>query len=516
MLRRLIAPVLTFLLLASCSSENRIAGYVYMRLNANPTTLDPALIVDVTGGTIAAKIFNGLVRLGPGLKVAPDLAQSWSVSADGLRYRFVLRSGVRFHSGRELRAEDVRYSLQRVLSPATRASQTWVLDRIDGADDFMAGRAKSLRGIRVIDDRTVEITLSGPYSPFLYLLTMPTAYIVPAEDVRRWGDDFSAHAAGTGPFMLESWQPSRAVVLRRNDAYFEGAPAVKGLVYRVIPEELTAVAEFELGNLDVLQIPPSEFMCYIRSAKWKGLISSQETISTNYLGMDCSRPPFDDPELRRAVSMAIDRARILRTIEEGRGQLADGPVPAALRRWPPPKPYAFDMARAREIIKARHAGGTVVNFYITADQQVVDMAEVMQSYLKDAGLDVRIVQLEWSGFKAAVNEGKADMFSLSWFADYPDPENFLAPLFLSTNFGAGGNRTRYSNPEVDGLIRQGEAATTEAERDRSYAQAEEIIVHDAPWVFLWHRTDYFVRQPRVKRFNLYPVYSMDKGMEVGL
>lgn len=516
LLRRIIAVILLCAALMACTSDTRIYGYIYMRLAENPTTLDPALIVDVTGGGIAAKLYSGLVRLGPDLEIVPDLAESWSVSPDGLTYRFTLRKGVLFHSGRELVADDVRYSFERVLSPETKSPKTWVFDKVLGSQEFMSGKLDKVTGFRVMDDRTLEIVLKEPYSPFLNLLTMPSAYVVAPEDVLRWGADFSAHASGTGPFILKQWDQNRQLVLERNARYFDGTAKIDGIVYRIIPEEITAVAEFELGNLDLLAIPASEYSRYRDSSRWQGLISTQEGINTYYLGMNCARPPFNDPELRRAVSHAIDRSRILRTLQEGRGRLARGPIPPELRRWPAPQGYDFDMARAREIIRKRNATGLKVVFYITADQQVVDMAEVIQSYLKDAGLDVRIVQLEWSGFKAAVNKGEADMFWLSWWADYPDPENFLFPLFHSSNYGPGGNRVRYANDDVDLLIRKGQSATSETGKNNFYGEAERLIVRSAPWVFFWHRTDYVVRQERVKRFKINPVYTMDKGLDVEL
>jgi peptide/nickel transport system substrate-binding protein/oligopeptide transport system substrate-binding protein len=216
------------------------------------------------------------------------------------------------------------------------------------------------------------------------------------------------------------------------------------------------------------------------------------------------------------VSLAIDRKKILATLYEGRGRLARGPVPDILRRWQAPESYAFDPEKAKAIIKEKGAFGREVEFFITADPEVVDTAEVIQAYLKDAGLDVKIRQLEWSAFKQAVNNGEADMFWLSWWADYPDPENFLFPLFHSSNRGPGGNRVLYTNPEVDALIEAGQRATTEAIRDDYYRRAENIIVRDAPWVFFWHRTDFTLKQPWVRKFRMYPVYSMDKGLEVEL
>ena len=506
------------LLLSSCGVEDRLPGHVYYRLKADPTTLDPALVVDVTGGTIAAKLFNGLVRLGPDLQIIPDIAFKWSVSRDGLVYTFALRRGVRFSNGREVVAEDFKYSFERVLSPETRSPRTWILDRIEGAQEFMRGEAAGVSGISVIDERTLRIELSEPFSPFLGLLTMPNAYVVPAEAVRELGLDFAWRPVGTGPFVLTEWEPGRRLVLKGRDGYFDTdeSAGVRGMVYRTIPEELTAVAEFELGNLDVLAVPPSAFKRYRDSERWQGRLSSSMGLNTYYLGLNNSRPPFSSPMLRRAVNMALDRARILATLQEGRGVAATGPVPDVLRAWEAPEAYPFDMQRAREMIKAAGAEGAEVRFYISAEQAVVDIAEVIQSYLKEAGLRVKITQLEWSAFKQAVNQGEADMFWLSWWADYPDPENFLYPLFHSDNHGPGGNRVMYSNPRVDALIEQGQRAPGRAERDAAYAEAERTIVRDAPWVFFWHRVDFMLRQQRVAALTAYPVYSMDKGTDVRL
>jgi peptide/nickel transport system substrate-binding protein/oligopeptide transport system substrate-binding protein len=247
-LRRVVVAALLFLLLATCTTRNREPGYVYFRIGHNPTTLDPALIVDVNGGLIAAKLFNGLVKLGDGLAVVPDIAESWTVSKDALRYRFTLRRGVTFSSGREVKAADFKYSFERVLDPDTRSPNTWIFEKIRGARELMNEEADEVSGIRVVDDYTLEVRLEKPFAPFLGLMTMPTAYVVPVEEVLHWGPDFSSNPVGTGPFVLRQWLPNRHLALDARKDYFDVPAGVKGIVYRVIPEELTAVAEFELGN----------------------------------------------------------------------------------------------------------------------------------------------------------------------------------------------------------------------------------------------------------------------------
>jgi ABC-type transport system substrate-binding protein len=512
----ILLVALPLFIVTSCSSKNRLEGYVYYRLNTNPTTLDPALIVDVTGGSIAAKLFNGLVRLGDNLSVQPDIAKDWSISKNGLTYRFRLKKGVCFSTKREVKANDIKYSFKRILDPQSRSPNTWVLEKILGAEEFMKGKAVDIKGVRVIDDSTLEIQLREPFSAFLYLLTMTAAYVVPFEEVERQGADFSSHPVGTGPFVLKGWLPNQELRLEKREDYFDGSAHVRGIIYRIIPEDLTAVTEFELGNLDIITIPASEYMRFRRDPNKQKFISSLKGINTYYVGLNCSKPPFNNPDIRRAVSYAIDRKKILNTIYEGRGRLADGPVPDLIRTWKSSIPYEYNPEKAKEIIKREWLQDTSISFYVSTDQEVIDVAEVIQSYINTVGMKVEIKQLEWSAYKEALNRGEPNMFYLGWWADYPDPENFLFPLFHSSNFGAGGNRTRYKNPTVDALVEKGQYTLDSNERKLLYQKAEELIVADAPWVFLWHRTDFTIRQPWIRNYRIYPIYSMDKGTEISL
>ena len=537
---KVIFFALIFLL--SCSQRNdRLDGFLYLRLNNNPTTLDPALIVDVMGGIISAKVFNGLVRFGEDLSIIPDIAESWSVSKDHKTYKFKLRKNVTFSNRREIDAKDFKYSFERVLNPKTKSPNTWVLSKIKGAKDFMDGKSPTAQGIRVIDDLTLEITLKEPFAPFLGLLAMTAAYVVPMEEVEKWGEDFGMHVSGTGPFILEEWRHGRNLKLGAREDYFEGKPKIKGIAYRIIPEDLTAIAEFEAGNLDAIGIPSAEFRHYTKSPKWKDKVVSYAGMNTYYLGMNCERPPLSDPLLRQAISYSIDREKVLKTVYEGRGILAGGPIPPILIPThpsfvnnPPSPPfrkggmggfekggkelkgYTYDPEKAKELLrKAGYPEGFSIKIYITADQQeVLDVVEAIQHYLGKVGIDAKITQLEWSAYKEAINRGEPDAFWISWWADYPDPENFLFPLFHSSNWGAGGNRTRFKDEEVDRIIEQAQREMNQEERYKLYEKAEKRIIELAPWVFFWHRIDFAMHQEWVKGYKIYPIYSMDKGMEV--
>lgn len=500
------------------SVEGRLPGHLYLRLNGNPTTLDPALITDVQGGGISAKLFNGLVRFNENLDLVPDIAHSWKLSADQVTYTFRLRRDVRFSNGRKITAQDFKFSFERVLTPATKAPLTWVLDRIEGAHDFIAGKTATVSGIHVVNNYTLELKLQQPFGPFLSLLAMTAAYVVPREDVERLGQDFGTRPVGSGPYVLAEWKHGQHIILAARDDYFEGKPKLNGVFYRIIPEDLTAVLEFETGRLDVLQVPASEYRRYTTDPVWRDRVYGKPGLNSYYLGLNCTRPPFNDIRVRHAMNMAVDRKHLLNTVFEKRGVLAAGPIPPGLWKntvLPENRTgYSYDPDKARKLISEAGATGKTIKIFITADPEVLDIIEVVQGYLAAVGLNAEIVQLDWSAFKHAVNEGEPDAFWLSWWADYPDPENFLFPLFHSGSVGPSGNRTRCIDPELDRLIDVAQQTVDERPRYRLYRQAEDRIIRNAPWLFMWHKADYFVVQPWVTDFKIYPIYSIDKRVEV--
>lgn len=515
---RVLVPLLCVVLTAACrTAPAREPGVLYLRLNTNPTTLDPALIVDVTGATIAAKLFNCLVRFDHSLNLQPDLAERWEISPDGISYTFHLRPGVRFSTGREVVAQDFKYSFERLLNRATRSPRVWVLDRLQGARAFQEGRAPEVSGIIVKDTYCLELRLEKPFGPFLSLLSLTNAAVVPREEVERWGPDFSFHVAGTGPFVLERWEHGRELRLRANPRYFEGPPQVRGICYRILPEDLTTLVEFETGNLDCIRIPAPELRRYLSHPTWKHQVVEQPGLNIYYLGLNCQKPPLDDVRVRQAITLAIDREKMRTSVYERRGILASGPVPPLLMPAgsPPPEGFPFDPGRSRTLLQeAGYPRGFSLPITITNAPETLDLVEVVQHYLEQVGIKVTIMQLEWSSFKEAVAKGETSAFWLSWWADYPDAENFLYPLFHSSNWGAGGNRVFYRNPDVDRLIEEAQQEPDATRRMQKYHEAETRIVRDAPAVFFWHQTDYYLCQPWVKHFSPPPLSTSDQGREV--
>ncbi len=288
------------------------------------------------------------------------------------------------------------------------------------------------------------------------------------------------------------------------------------MIYRVIPETLTAAVEFERGNLDLIEVPRAEHKKYTAAAPFKDLVESRVGLNTYYLGFNCRRPPFDDPRVRRAFNYALDREKIIEVILEDRAVSASGPIPPGLSA-PAGEGYPYDPARARELLA--EAGVELplrAALLFKSDREVLTIAEVIQSYLKEVGIELVLVQREWSSFLQALNDGEFDLFYLSWWGDYPDPENFLYPTFHSDNFGPGGNRTFFSDAEVDFRLSSAAAEPDPERRNALLAAAADRVVHLAPWVFLWHKKEVMIRASRLENYRIPLIYNGDKFLDLSL
>lgn len=512
-----VPGIIAVLFLLGCGPERGSEeGFLRLMLKDDLSTLDPAFIVDVPGGAVAAKIFNNLVRFDREGKVVPDLAESWDVSPDGTVFRFRLREGVRFHSGRELEAADVVYSLRRLLDPAVNSPRFWLLEGVATAEDFRSGASSGLAGIRSPQAGVVEIELSRPSPLFLYYLALPGCAIVPRESAEEGGGSFASRPVGTGPFRLREWRRQDRLVLDRNPDYFAGSPALPGVVYRVIPEALTATVEFERGNLDLFEVPRAEHRKYTSTTPWKDLVESRVGLNIYYLGFNCRRPPLDDLRVRQAFNYALDREKIIEVILENRAVAAAGPVPPGLLP-PSGDGYRYDPDRARRLLAESGVEPPLrVELLFKSDREVLTIAEVIQSYLKEVGIELILLQREWSAFLQALNEGEFDIFYLSWWGDYPDPENFLYPTFHTANLGPGGNRTLFSDPELDEMLQDAAASINPERRKERLAAAARRVTDLAPWVFLWHKKEVMIRSPRLENYRIPLIYNGDKFLDLRL
>jgi oligopeptide transport system substrate-binding protein len=472
-----------------------------LALETSPNQLDPALVVDVAEGEICSQLFQGLVRFDVEGRIVPALAKGWATGDDGKRYLFPLRRDMRFANGRAVDAADVLFSFHRLLSPDSRSSRRWVLDRISGARQYAAGEAPSIAGLVALDDSTVAIELEEPFGPFLSLLALPAAMVVPREELTAdpagaasGGSGFRTFGGlpvGSGPWRLSTWERGDFLLLEPNPYHPAGPKGITAIRFRVIPEAFTRVAEFESGALDVLKVPLAELDRFRESDRYRGLLQERAELRVYYIGLNNNRPPFDDPVVRRALNMSVDVDRLIEVLTSGTAVRSSGAIPPALPGYRSRAPYPFDPKAAREMLASRgFPDGFAMEIWLRDSPQGNRLMEAVQGYLSEVGVSARLVRREWSAFKEAGSAGKVDAFFLDWVADYPNPENFIYPLFHSDNAGGGGNRARFSDPEVDRMIEAAARATDEQSASDTYARIDAAVYRRAPWLYLYHPVAY--------------------------
>ena len=501
-----------FLIQKEASSPAAGGQGVLNLLGFNPSTLDPAIAVEANSAQYIFQIFSGLLRLDAGLKPVGDIAFDWQTSPDGLTYTFNLREDVKFHDGRGLKAEDVKYSWERTASPAT-GSQTAALylGDIAGVDDMLAGRASEISGVKVVDDYTLQVTLEAPVSYFLYKLTLPAAFVVDRENVES-GSGWWRRPNATGPFKLKEWVPEESLMLERNSLYYGD----KALLNQVKYQYNTGLSMdlYEMGNIDATGVGTAYIDKVMdQSGPFYRELTVSPLLDFWFVGFNCSEPPFDDVNIRRAFSLAVDKDKIISLIYRNMWEKADGILPPGLPGYNESLTgLDYDVEQARELIRSSRYGDasrlppvTLTSYGYGGDAGAVLEAMAYQ-WKQNLGVDVQIRQLEPERYSYLLKDETDQMFDGSWIADYPHPQNFLDILFSTgTNYNYGN----YSSPEFDALIDQANRAADPEQSFALYRQAEQIIVEDAACIPVSFGKNYMLVKPYVQGFTVSPLGFID-------
>jgi peptide/nickel transport system substrate-binding protein/oligopeptide transport system substrate-binding protein len=502
---RIAALIAIFCVVAGCSRRRSDSPFLELALETSPNRLDPAFVVDAGEGEICALIFDGLVGFAPDGAMVPALAKRWTLSDDARRYRFELDTTARFANGRPVHAADVVASFRRVLDPASSSPRAWVLTRIRGAERFHGGETDSIAGLVAPDDSTLVIDLVEPFAPFLSLLALPAARVV---DTATLTADVPV---GSGAWQVSEWLRGDRITLTPNPHRARATDGVEGVRYRIIPEPFTRVAEFEAGTLDVLEIPDAEVPRF-RSDQEAHVLKRPE-LRVFYVGLNNQK--FTDPRVRRALNHAVNVPALVRVLASGEAVPAHGSVPPGLPGYQERPGYEYDPGLARRLLaEAGYPDGLTLEIWQRESTEGNRVLEAVQGYLLAVGVHATLVRREWSAFKEAVNAGKVDAFFLDWIADYPEAENFLFPLFHSANQGGGGNRSRFSDPEVDRRLEAASRMPDAASRAGAYARIDSLVYAQAPWIYLYFPTSFHVVSPRISGYRLPAIYLGNDFSEV--
>ena len=479
----------------SFAADIKQGGTMVVTYKDDISTLDPAIGYDWQNWSMIKSLFNGLMDYKPGTFVLDkDLAESFEISPDGKIYTFKVRKDVKFHNGRKLIAEDIKYSVERAVNPKTQSPGQGFFWSIKGHDDMVAGKTEHLSGITVIDPYTIRFELIQPDATFLHVMAINFSFAVPKEAIDKYGMDFGKHPVGTGAFKMKEWKLGQKVVFERNPDYYKpGLPRLNQIVFEVGQEPTVALLRLQRGEVDILGdgIPPARFLQVKKDPKFKGMIIEGGQLHTGYLTMNVKMKPFDNVKVRQAVNMAINKKRVCQIVNN-RAVPANQPLPPAMPGYDKAyKGYPYDPGKAKNLLaEAGFSKGFTTELFAYNTDPNPRIAQAIQRDLAEIGIKAEIKTLAQSTVIAAGGEAdQAPMIwsgGMAWIADFPDPSNFYGPILGCGGAVKGGwNWAWYCNKDLDA-----KAAVADAMSDPAKAQKREglwrsiyiELMEDAPWV----------------------------------
>jgi oligopeptide transport system substrate-binding protein len=474
---------------------------------ADIATFDPALITEVNSSFVSRQIYSGLLTLDKDLKVVPDLAERMpEVSENGTVYTFYLRKGVKFHSGREVTAEDVKYSWERATDPklaapdpASTLPASNYMSEIVGVKERLEGKAANISGVTVVDKTTLRVKLDGAKPYFLAKMTYDCFAVLNKEAVDKGFNP----PDGTGAFKVAEYKKGQLIRLERNPNFYNGTVYLNQVNLLQGANAQNATLQYEQGKVDYAFIGSGvdvERFLDKNNPYNKELVIKPQ-LDIQYVAFNTRVKPFDDPKVRQAFYMVIDRARIARVMFEGKVLKADTILPPDMPGYSGnPGSLSYDINRARSLIEQSSYRGVdklpKIVLYTTGD----GLAKVLQETYKQAfGVEIEVRVYDFKNFRSGLSQGQFQMYTYGWVADYPDPENFLRSLLGSAS---PYNETGYKNERFDEMMQQADALTDPQARLKLYAAAEQIVLEDAPLLPVYHSISYLLVKPYVKGLTL--------------
>ncbi len=468
--------------------EPQAGGTLTIGKASEAVGLDPHLVTAASSFEITAQVYNQLVDLDDDYVPVPELAESWE-NPDELTFIFTLRQGVLFHNGREMTAEDVVYSFNRIKAEETAspwATQLALIESIEAPDTY-----------------TVKINLSEPFGAFMSTIASPWAAIVPKETVEANGN-LQSVMDGTGPFMLKEYVEGTKTVLLSNPHYFGGVPMIDGITYNIIPDEAARIAALRTGEIQMTSVNNGASAGL--AARIEGVsVESLDTTDYYLLGINTAKAPFDDVRVRQAMSLAIDRQALINSVFFGEGMVS-GPIVPTLGEWAVPLEelsyYQPDVEAAKALLaEAGYTEEKPCEFSITVGAkfpQFSSIALVLQSQLNAAGFKVTLDQVEWGTFVRKWVDRDFETF-VSYNGSGNDPDRALYPALTT---GGSVNAFQYSNEELDALLNAARTTVNTDERKAYYHDAAVLISKEVPLLFLATRTAYVAVSDVVQGFKL--------------
>lgn len=487
-------------------------------LGAQPGSIDPAKCNEVVGFNVIYNVFEGLVRLDENSNPEPGMAEKWDISQDGLTWTFHLRDA-KWADGKPVTAADFEYAWKRVLDPATGAPFAYDLYYVKNGRAYNEGKASADDvGVKAQDDKTLVVTLENPTPYFLTILSLPQTVPMRKDMVEQDPEGWSTKPElymGNGPFKMTAWTMNDSYTFEKNENYWDAASVKPAkLVFTLMVDANTALSSFESGELDIIDLVPTQ---EIKRLQDEGKLKIYPNIGTYYVLFNTQKPPFDDPRVRKAFSLAIDRRGIIDNVAMG-GQIPAGSfVPYGYPDADPTKdfrevggdfydPEKANIEEAKKLLaEAGYPDGKgfpKVSYIYNTSEAHKQIGEALQAMWKDAlGVDVEIRNMEWSVYLDERQQGNYDMARAGWMSEFRDP---IAMLELFTT-GSVNNDAKWSNKEFDDLIKVAKSTSDQKARMEALHKADAIMMEEMPVAPIYFYTKTVAFQPNLKDFQITPL-----------
>lgn len=555
-----VSMLLSFLLglQVGCTKKtNEKDNSLNVAVAANVKGLDPIYAADSYSNLVTAQIYEGLLSyeyLKRPYELKPNLAEAMpTISADGLTYTFKIKKGIFFQDhavfpngkGREVVAADFVYSWKRLSDPRNSADGFWIFDgKIKGLNEWAelvkAGKANEdtpIEGFQAPDNQTLIIKLTTPYTQLLSVLAMPYSFAVPKEAAIKYGKDLINNPVGSGPFKLVKWVRNSKITLEKNPNYHDvfyptqgeptdaqmgflkdagkKLPFVDKLVFTELTEDQPRWQNFMRGNFEYLSIPNDNFSTVIKDNKLMSDIEAKGYKLSVSPSLDCSYIGFNMKDsllgqnklLRKAMAMAFDGDEFIKKFRNDRGVRAQGPIPPGIDSYElnfKNSNQGHQIEKAKELLKQagfpEGKGLPEISFETVSDSKTRQQAEFFIQNMAQIGIKIKISANSWPQLQDKIKSAQAQMFQISWAADYPDAQNFFQ-LFYSKNASPGPNDTAFSNPDFDAIYEKSLKTTSASERIALYKKMRDVVVEESPWIFNSHTISFIMHHGWLNNFK---------------
>ncbi|MCT4607307.1 MAG: ABC transporter substrate-binding protein [Marinisporobacter sp.] len=449
-------------------------------LSTAPLEYDPQLVMDTQSAQIAYNVHAGLLLISSTGEITAGIAKSWYIEEDNLTWVFNLRKGAKFHNGKEITAQDIKYTYERLLSPVLKSPNTWLLEQVEGAKGYNEGKEKEVTGIKVIDQYRISIKLTGPYSGFLLNLGQCVCAILSKEEGQK------GKLTGCGPYRIENIDDEKCILTAFED-YFAGIPYVDKIIVNY--DGTKAVNSFINKECDFMMIDNEQQINELSQAKISN-INYKSIMGTYYAGFNLGSNSIfaKDHEIRKALNSAINKEKIIHEVLGGLGEEAKGPIPSSMMENNDLLGVGYNPREAKDILNKKHSliGSTKLKVLIrdeSCDTIFNKIAQFIMNDLKEVGIKCTVEKVHPDHYVDREVLNRCDLFVDRWIADTGDMDNFLEPLFNPSNVT---DFTGYNNPKVTEMMNKAKEIINPKKRNQMYKDLQKIIIEDMPWISLYY------------------------------